>query len=251
MLLEESGHAFFHHYYSVFRSCCFGFLLEQLQWFIHRFVREAEGAVVHGDHPPGLEIEEGAHGVGRIGVDVAELRRIVGADGKQREFGSEAASNLAEAREVGGIAGVIDGVLARLQYKAAVTAMRIFQDARSPMPRGNVRDREISVARAVPPVQFDDFGKAQIRHEVGESHTLTRAEALKRVTDTWAQMDTLRFDLNIVIDGGDGEHVAMVWDSTMAKDGNEVKVASIEVFRVVNGQIVEVWNCGYKLGVWS
>jgi predicted SnoaL-like aldol condensation-catalyzing enzyme len=90
-----------------------------------------------------------------------------------------------------------------------------------------------------------------IRHEVGEAHTLTRAEALKRVTDTWAQMDSLRFDLNIVIDGGDGEHVAMVWDSTMAKDGNEVKVASIEVFRVVNGQIVEVWNCGYKLGVWE
>jgi predicted SnoaL-like aldol condensation-catalyzing enzyme len=90
-----------------------------------------------------------------------------------------------------------------------------------------------------------------IRHEVGEAHTLTRAEALKRVTDTWAQMDSLRFDLNIVIDGGDGEHVAMVWDSTMAKDDNEVKVASIEVFRVVNGQIVEVWNCGYKLGVWN
>jgi predicted SnoaL-like aldol condensation-catalyzing enzyme len=90
-----------------------------------------------------------------------------------------------------------------------------------------------------------------IRHEVGEAHTLTRAEALKRVTDTWAQMDSLRFDLNIVIDGGDGEHVAMVWDSTMSKDDNEVKVASIEVFRVVNGQIVEVWNCGYKLGVWA
>ena len=57
----------------------------------------------------------------------------------------------------------------------------------------------------------------------------------------------MRFALNIVIDGGDGEHVAMVWDSTMAKDDNEVKVASIEVFRVVNGKIVEVWNCGYKL----
>jgi predicted SnoaL-like aldol condensation-catalyzing enzyme len=90
-----------------------------------------------------------------------------------------------------------------------------------------------------------------IRHEVGESQTLTRADALKRVTDTWAQMDSLRFDLNIVIDGCDGEHVAMVWDSTMAKDGNQVKVASIEVFRVVNGQITEVWNCGYKLGVWN
>jgi predicted SnoaL-like aldol condensation-catalyzing enzyme len=90
-----------------------------------------------------------------------------------------------------------------------------------------------------------------IRHDVGESTTLTRAQALKRVTDTWAEMDSLRFDLNIVIDGGDGEHVAMVWDSTMTKGDDDVKVASIEVFRVVNGQIVEVWNCGYKLGVWA
>ena len=37
----------------------------------------------------------------------------------------------------------------------------------------------------------------------------------------------------------------------MSKGDNEVKVASIEVFRVVDGRIAEVWNCGYKLGVWS
>ena len=95
------------------------------------------------------------------------------------------------------------------------------------------------------------IANTMIRHDVGESHTLTRAQALKRVTDTWAEMDSLRFDLNIVIDSGDGEHVAMVWDSTMTKDDNVAKVASIEVFRVIDGQIVEVWNCGYKLGVWA
>lgn len=27
-----------------------------------------------------------------------------------------------------------------------------------------------------------------VRHDVGESHTLTRAQALKRVTDTWAEI---------------------------------------------------------------
>jgi predicted SnoaL-like aldol condensation-catalyzing enzyme len=31
----------------------------------------------------------------------------------------------------------------------------------------------------------------------------------------------------------------------------ETKVASIEVFRVVDGKITEVWNCGYKQGVWN
>jgi predicted SnoaL-like aldol condensation-catalyzing enzyme len=25
----------------------------------------------------------------------------------------------------------------------------------------------------------------------------------------------------------------------------------MEIFRVVDGKITEVWNCGYKQGVWS
>ena len=95
-----------------------------------------------------------------------------------------------------------------------------------------------------------------IRHEVGEAHTLTRAQAVQRVADMWQLFDTMRFDLNIVIAGDDGEHVAIVYDSSMTtKDGTEtnteIKIASIEVFRVVAGRITEVWNCGYKQGVWN
>jgi hypothetical protein len=30
-----------------------------------------------------------------------------------------------------------------------------------------------------------------------------------------------------------------------------VKVAGIEVFGVVDGWIVKVWNCGYERGVWG
>ena len=95
-----------------------------------------------------------------------------------------------------------------------------------------------------------------IRHEVGEAHTLTHAQAVQRVADMWQLVDSLHFDLNIVIAGDDGEHVAIVYDSTMtASDGTEThtqtKIASIEVFRVVDGKITEVWNCGYKQGVWN
>ena len=90
-----------------------------------------------------------------------------------------------------------------------------------------------------------------IRHEVGESQTLTREQALKRVTDTWAEFDHIQFDLNIVVASAEGEHVTIVYDSVLSKGENDVRVASIEVFRVVDGKIIEVWNCGYKLGVWS
>jgi predicted SnoaL-like aldol condensation-catalyzing enzyme len=100
------------------------------------------------------------------------------------------------------------------------------------------------------------FADTVIRHEVGEAHTLTHAQAVQRVADVWQLFDRLRFDLNIVIAGDDGEHVAIVYDSTMTtKDGTEtnteIKIASIEVFRVVAGKIIEVWNCGYKQGVWN
>jgi predicted SnoaL-like aldol condensation-catalyzing enzyme len=91
-----------------------------------------------------------------------------------------------------------------------------------------------------------------IRHEVGEAHTLTHSQAVQRVADMWRLVDSLHFDLNIVVAGDDGEHVAIVYDSTMiSKDGTETNVASIEVFRVVDGRIAEVWNCGYQQGVWN
>lgn len=91
-----------------------------------------------------------------------------------------------------------------------------------------------------------------IRHEVGGARTLTHAEAVQRVVDMWQLADSLRFDLNVVIEGEDGEHVAIVYDSTItAKDGTETNIAGMEVFRVVDGKITEVWNCGYQQGVWN
>jgi predicted SnoaL-like aldol condensation-catalyzing enzyme len=96
------------------------------------------------------------------------------------------------------------------------------------------------------------LGDNVIRHEVGEVRTLTHAQAVARVSETWQQVESLHFDLNVVIADDDGEHVSIVYDSTIATgDRSETHIASIEVFRVVAGRITEVWNCGYKQGVWS
>jgi predicted SnoaL-like aldol condensation-catalyzing enzyme len=96
------------------------------------------------------------------------------------------------------------------------------------------------------------LGDNVIRHDVGEARTLTHAQAVARVSDMWQQVKSLHFDLNIVIADDDGEHVAIVYDSTIAtNDGTQTHIASIEVFRVVAGRITEVWNCGYHQGVWN
>jgi len=122
---------------------------------------------MHGDHPAGLEVEESARGIGRVGMDVAELRWIVSANREEREFGSESAPDFAKASEIGGVAGMIDGMFPGLQDKAAVATVRVFENARSPVARGNVRHRQTTVARTFPPVEFDDLGEAEIGNQVG------------------------------------------------------------------------------------
>ncbi|WP_006245596.1 nuclear transport factor 2 family protein [Mycolicibacterium tusciae] len=96
------------------------------------------------------------------------------------------------------------------------------------------------------------MGDSVIRHDVGESTVLTHAQAVARIVDHWEMFETIRFDLNLVVAGDDGEHVAVVYQSPMElKDGTKTDVGSMEIFRVVDGRIVEVWNCGYKQGIWQ
>ena len=96
------------------------------------------------------------------------------------------------------------------------------------------------------------MGDTVIRHEVGQSVTLTRRQAVQRIVEHWEMFDKVRFDLNVVVAGDDGEHVAIVYGSSMElKDGTRIDVGSMEIFRVVDGRIIEVWNCGHKQGVWQ
>ena len=96
------------------------------------------------------------------------------------------------------------------------------------------------------------MGDTVIRHDVGESHTLTHEEAVSRIVDTWDMFDELSFDLKLVVAGDDGEYVTIVYESPMKlKDGTDTTIGSMEVFRVVDGRITEVWNCGYKQGIWQ
>lgn len=96
------------------------------------------------------------------------------------------------------------------------------------------------------------LGETVIRHEVGAAVTLTHDQAVARVVDHLAMFETIRFDLHLVVVGDDGEHVAVVYQSPMRlTDGTETTIGSMEIFRVVDGRITEVWNCGYKQGVWA
>ncbi len=106
-------------------------------------------------------------------------------------------------------------------------------------------ERDIALAEEL-------LGDSVIRHEVGEAVTLTHEQAVQRVVDYLEMFEKIRFDLNVVVAGDDGEHVAIVYESPVkTTDGTELTISSMEIFRVVDGRITEVWNCGYKQGVWA
>ena len=90
-----------------------------------------------------------------------------------------------------------------------------------------------------------------IHHGTGQAHVLTREQVRQTIEQTCANFDKLRFNINLLIAGDDGEHVAVVYDSRITtKDGAEIESAALEVLRVVDGQITEVWYSPSQQGAW-
>lgn len=96
------------------------------------------------------------------------------------------------------------------------------------------------------------LGERVIRHGVGSVQTLTNEQAVQRITDTWNLCSALRFRIPLLSVGDDGEHVTIAYEAAMTlTDGTEVTIGSIEIFRVLDGRIVEVYNCGHEQGAWA
>ena len=97
--LEKPGYAFFQHEHPIFDPGRLGFFFQQLQRFVHGFVGESKGSVVHGHHPARVQIEKCPRGVGRAGVNVAEGGRMVGADRQATPVPAPAAVRSRESRK--------------------------------------------------------------------------------------------------------------------------------------------------------
>ncbi|MCU1285469.1 MAG: hypothetical protein JWO13_1819 [Acidobacteriales bacterium] len=92
---------------------------------------------------------------------------MIGADGKQGDFRFQAATDLSEAVEVGGVAGVVNGFGARANDVAAVSAMCVMDHACAPVPGGNVSDGEVPAELDfVPPLELDNFAESEGTHKI-------------------------------------------------------------------------------------
>ena len=80
------------------------------------------------------------------------------------------------------------------------------------------------------------------RHTPGGLKKLTLAESKARIGAFMDQFPKMEFESSVMV--VEGEYVTSVWRAkvTTKKNGKNLELSGIEVFRVVNGKIVEAWN---------
>ncbi len=88
-----------------------------------------------------------------------------------------------------------------------------------------------------------------VRNGPNSREVLTREESIERVRTMWASVEHVEFRLLHTI--VEGDLCTIVYQADIRLPGGESDaIASIEVFRVVDGRIVEVWNNSHDHGRW-
>lgn len=88
------------------------------------------------------------------------------------------------------------------------------------------------------------------RHETGKLEKLSLRESMERLERNFGHWPGMRFD-NIV-EIAEGDKVAAVYNGWCTRaDGKVDEISGIEVFRVRDGRIVEVWNSKILAGLWQ
>ncbi|MCC6917717.1 MAG: ester cyclase [Alphaproteobacteria bacterium] len=88
------------------------------------------------------------------------------------------------------------------------------------------------------------------RHKAGEVKSLSMAETVKRLEDTLDLCPVLHFDTAML--AATDKVVTVAWNGrSTQKNGKSYVYCGIEVFRVENGRIVEIWNSRETGGHWD
>lgn len=88
------------------------------------------------------------------------------------------------------------------------------------------------------------------RHQEGKLTQLSLADTIERLKHNFTLWPKMRFDSKQVL--VDGDKVAGAWNGFCTKpDGEVLKRYGIEIFRVRDGRIVEIWNSKEWPGRWQ
>lgn len=89
-------------------------------------------------------------------------------------------------------------------------------------------------------------GDPMIRHNAGSTVALTRAEQAERIRKDLAAHNP-KFSVVTLV--GDDTHASLTWNAERLTNGE--KLCGIEIFKVTDGLITDVWNSNYFEGEWS
>ena len=90
----------------------------------------------------------------------------------------------------------------------------------------------------------------EIRHAPGETKVMTLAENTERLERMLAACPVLRFEPAVVI--AQDDLVSVAWNGwSTQQDGRSYEFAAVELFRVRDGKIVEIWNAKEAKGHWA
>ena len=79
------------------------------------------------------------------------------------------------------------------------------------------------------------------RHHPGGTQVFTHDDMLRRYDDYFSRFEAMKAVGRHYV--CEGEYVTLLWDIDMhAKDGTVSTISGIEIFKVVNGIITDVWN---------
>ena len=88
------------------------------------------------------------------------------------------------------------------------------------------------------------------RHAPGEVKKLSLDESIERLTKLLELCPVLRFETSVMV--AEGELVTVAWNGWSTQtNGKSYEIAGIEIFRVVDGRIVEIWNSKEARGLWQ
>ena len=96
----------------------------------------------------------------------------------------------------------------------------------------------------------DLIADATWRHKPGEVKQLTLAESIERRTQLLALCPVLRFETSVRV--VEGPMVTVAWNGWSTQTtGKSYTMSGIEIFRVQDGKIVEIWNSREAAGLWQ
>src|SRR5262249_13225116 len=106
---------------------------QSLRWFVEGLETERERPIMHWDQRLGAQLEKSSYRLFRVHMNFTAGRRVISANGKQREVDTEAVANFFEAREISCVATMKNRAAIRRDHKPTEIAVQVRKEPSPPV----------------------------------------------------------------------------------------------------------------------